>query len=443
MFESNFRSTYSLTLVLLVTSGLVYACRYIFNVFLAGHIEAHLYGDFSLALQVVFVVGSIALLGTNVSATRFLASYISEDQKERIHHFIAWTIQLVRVPFILCLIAGALTLALISTLHFLKLYDLSKHHIVVFMLWVAPTAAISILLGSFLLCSNRPILSFILVNAGPIVLMLGLLAVTTTQTDIQITEINLSFIIFFAFFILAVYETILLTRNLPGFLGYLQLKEEQVESPLKSEWLKTSKRMIVNKTMVLIAASLDLIIIELLVPNESAVGHYAAIITISGIIWLIPKGGLQIIKPKISTLTKTPDGKSLLQNHLNVANVLIVAACLLITTYIVVFAETLLGHFGEGFKVAKTPLLIVAISSFFGAISRVSASLLAFSGRELLLNYVNYIDLAIMLIAGAIFTYFWGILGTAISFAIAVSAKSIVSIWLVRRSLKVRSLIFV
>jgi O-antigen/teichoic acid export membrane protein len=201
--------------------------------------------------------------------------------------------------------------------------------------------------------------------------------------------------------------------------------------------------LIINHLVFLFLGSLDLMLLELLGPSEAEVGYYSAVLTIIGMVWLLPDAPLRPIKPKINTLSGSAADRQVLQRMIRQAVLFNLVTVTTVTTVIVVFGDTLLSHFGPDYIQAYDALLIGVAAAAVASITRAGPVLLLFSDNEQTQLKITVFELSVMLCVGAVLAPSLGMVGVAWALFIGVSASSVVSAVAVRRVARLKSLIIV
>lgn len=103
--------------------------------------------------------------------------------------------------------------------------------------------------------------------------------------------------------------------------------------------------------------------------------------------------------------------------------------------FMLIFAELLMGWFGQEFRVGADILRILAVGQFVNVITGSVAYLLQMTGREKLLRNNVAIASSIMLIGGPIAVHLYGIQGIAVVTAISVGVQNLLSVYQVEKQL--------
>jgi hypothetical protein len=73
--------------------------------------------------------------------------------------YLAWNIKLLGITFLIAFILATASFSLMLALHYLNIQDLNRYYLAAYILWLVPFAAIGTLMASFVLTSNRILLS--------------------------------------------------------------------------------------------------------------------------------------------------------------------------------------------------------------------------------------------------------------------------------------------
>lgn len=422
---SYFSKSTKSTALLLILSLLTYLLKYILNVFFAKNLEPHLYGDVIIAFKALNVFSILTLAGTTASAKRFLALYIKTENTTKVSNYLRWNLRLVTYTFSLSLGIALIFWCLIFIFDWLGIKDLGSYHLFVYILLGTPLLALILLLSGYLACNQHIVIAYICRNLMKYVLLIICLSIAVFLFDSALDYVSISIIFFSAFVVLIIIEAFLLINKAsPIFRIYLS---ERRDAKSEQEWLRTSLRLIISNFMFLIICILDLAIVEIFSSQEADVGFYSAILAITGILWVLPGGVFQLMKPSVSSLISSTEGKIKLQKQLGVSNLLLLTTILIVAYGIVVYSRTLLLHFGTAYLVAEPALLIVIVGCCVGVFSQPSTVLLIYSGHEKTLVNINFIEMGLLVLLGIPLTILYGIEGIAIAFITAVTVKTVMN----------------
>lgn len=398
-------------LYLFILSLLTYASKCALNLFLAHHLARDIYGDFSVAIRLLSVMVTLTLFGTDIGSQRFFGKFINTGQHTNATAYVAWNFKLLTITFSVAITIALLSSIIMVGLHTLGLNNINNYHLAVYSLWLVPLAAIVSLLSSYLLFSEHLYLATILSKALKYSVQLVLFLSSIFFLQPVLSNLNIALILLITFLSLLVIAMVSFNQEIASI---LQLGLQQAhQTSLDQNWLKTSGHLIANTLLVGLLAAIDLLIIEMFGFNEVMVGDYAAILTIVGILWVIPTGILQGLKPQFSTLLSTPEGIQLLEKKLIDTNRITIGACIFLGTGIILFAKKLLGLFGPDYTHASTALIIMATGVTLSCIGRIITTVLVYGGYEKLVVRWTTICILILVGFGIPSTYYFGTNGIA------------------------------
>jgi O-antigen/teichoic acid export membrane protein len=208
---------------------------------------------------------------------------------------------------------------------------------------------------------------------------------------------------------------------------------------LHEEWFFTSSRLIGSGLIFTITSVLDLIIVAIVVTNKEDVGHYAAVLTICGCIWLPAMNLYQLVGSKASGLLSSQEGKVKLQSMLDRTNKVVIFLTAILSIAIIGFSSELLAHFGPTYANARYVLIIMTLGAFVAGSFRFASLLLIYGGFERLSLMVNAWQLVILILLAVPATYFFGITGAAVATATVLIARAFAAVYFVRKKVGMRS----
>lgn len=387
-----------------------YLLKYLLNVLLARHLSNHAYGDFAVALRVLTIATTVMLLGTNVSARRFLARYLQIHHTKQISNYVGWNFKLISISAIIALFFTLLMTFILFLLHSHGIKALDDYHLAIYMLWITPLTAMTLLLSSYLLCANHYYLSVFFETTGKYLFLLLYFFVSIVFLDMALNDAAILSAFFIVFFVLMSLEIIYITSKTPRkFMTGAQKFWERSKGHRK-EWAIVSYRLIFNKIAFVLVCTIDLIIVEIFFHKESAVGHYAAMLTIVSLIWIPSENVYEFIKPKISHYLLEHNYKKL-QAMIIRANQVMLSITGIIALFIMIFGKKILSTFGSSYVSVAIPLMILTLANFIGTWTKPAATLLAYSNHEKRLLTIVLFQLSLIIILCSLATYFFGIIG--------------------------------
>lgn len=425
--------------LLFVLTLLGYLTKYALNLFLAHHLTPIKYGEYSVAIKLLDILVLVTLFGTNIGANRFLAKYLEFNKVKTAADYIAWNIKLISISFTVMFAISLILFCLMAFLHYIGLRDIKHYHLILYMLWVVPIAAIPTLLQSFLLCSNHIYSPTILSQIVLYGLQLLLFGIITLFFSHPLNSITIASVILLSFLLVTLITALVINTELWTIVIF-GLKRIATAEVMNSDWLLASSRWIINTLIFQVISIMDLIIVYIVGANKLNVGYYASVLTIIYLIWLLPATLYQGVKPRISSLFSSEPGRIELQELLNKTNAIVILLVLIFASTIIYFSSEFLGFFGAAYRTAKPALIILTIGASLGACTKIAVLLLIYADLESLVVKLRIAQLIFMLLWVIPATYYYDITGTAVATAAVMCLAPVVSIWIVHKKLGLKSI---
>lgn len=430
------QENYRVPLTLLLAYTIAYLASYLFNVFLANVLGASMYGDYSLGMRILSVVAPIILLGTTSSSRRFIANYLVSKQQDDVTKYVVWNTRLFLCMSAVTIALITLSIIILIALHVYNLQDIKTYHIVIYLLYAAPILGLTQLSYSILLAFNRYSFATYVSNVAPYFLMnLFLLLLWLYVRNIH--SILIAGVVLLAYLCVNLVMILYMHYKIPELnLTKIFLSKEKINKKSSQEWLGTAKRFMFNGIVFTCINAIDLLTIELVLDNENLVGYYAATLMITKIILLIRVGFNAYISVKVSQLINE---KAELQSMFKKVSTLQLCIIAILCLLLLLFSNTLLLHFGTGFLEAKIPLEILIIGTGIAVFLTPGSMALLYSGNEKTVLLTNSVTLISYVIVCPIMTYYFGLVGTAITSAILETVPRFVIACIARHLLQVRT----
>lgn len=432
------------TFMLIFIPFVTYLAKYLFNMLLAQSMSIENFGDFSIALKTFNLFSALILLGTATSAKRFLAEYLRAHDQATSLHYVHWNLRLIsRFSIFFIVLLAILCLGMIF-LHFFNLKDIATYHITFYLLFLAPLGALSLLLSSYLQCNGNSIWSNIFSQSGQYIFYAFVLWLAVYFYHPELTNKTLWLLSLSVFSTLTLAEIVIIALYFPkGFLKAACAFRGFSINHILPEWQKSAHRLIANQMLFLVLCTMDLYAVKFCTSNKADVGHYAAVLTISGLLYLLSISVYSPMSSSVSHLLGVKDYESLqkIVNKDSRVNFYVTTCAML---GIVLFGNPLLGLFGPNFATPTdyTALIILSVGYYLGSFTRAATQLLAYSGNELCLVYGSLLELGCITITAVVFTLLYGIIGAAIASSITILLKSFGYITVARQRTSIKSLGF-
>ena len=418
---ANLFKPHSIVLVLIIFS---YFAAYGLNVFLANTLGVDVYGQISLVMQILVFSTPFALLGTELSAMRFIPQYVENKQYNLISGFGRWSVQVFGWASMIILFVGAILLSYSMILDDLNILIFDKFHVIVYSFWLIPIFAFMVLQTSVLQALRNYYLAssfggFALSVA--IVMVASFLIAWLDNTWIGAYEKRFSMLICIglasAIIIIAQYFAI--RRNLPENIYTIKPKYNI------KEWLKNSYQMMSSTIVFGALSAIDIMMIEFLSPVKTDVAYFAAIIVIVSSVVVFSAAVDMIVNPLISPAFEKKK-MSHLQSILHIMNLFKMVPTTLISIAIVIWGKELLEHFGHGFSEAYPSLMVVLFGFVVGQCLTSSGPLLLYSGNQLLSFKISVAQLGAIILLDCALIPFWHLQGAVWSLSLSIIISSLI-----------------
>jgi O-antigen/teichoic acid export membrane protein len=423
---------------LFVLTVIGYLLRFALNLFLAHHLDPARYGEFSVAIRVLDILVLLTLFGTNVGASRFLAQYLKLNNRKDAVDYIAWNIKLVSISFSIMFVIALIIFILMTSLHLLGIHDIRHYHLITYILFIVPIAAVPILLQSFLICSNYIYYPTILSQIAVYALQLMLFFMITVIVLRPLDSFIIAVVVLSSFVLVTCITALVMNSKLWSmvFLGFRRLSQAEV---MNKKWVISSSYWIVNSLVFQVISILDLFIVYVFVTNKLYAGYYASVLTIIYLIRLVPMILFQGVKSQISSLLGSKNGRIELQRLLNNTNSIVMVLVLLLCIFIIYYSTELLSFFGPDYIFAKSALIILTLGASLNACSKVAVFILLYADLEHVVINIRITQLVLLFVLVIPATYFYDINGTALATAIVMCIDPFIAIWIVHKKLDLRS----
>jgi O-antigen/teichoic acid export membrane protein len=400
--------------ILVVTTLLVsYIVNYFLNAFLAKNLGFTTYGDIAVAIRVLLVLAPIILLGTNVSLKKYMSFYYNTGQTKMASFYLKWNLKVIRASFAITFIIILLSSIALITLDALNIKELHEYHLAIYIIWVAPFMATSLLLAGILLSRRKYHASSIpRYLLQYIILFILFAAFVVLNVEIDNPSIVLIFLMTFLV-IIAIQLALIAIYKIPFFKLLFKFNRKEKHKRTHHEvWRSVAFHCFLNSIMFILIGAIDLIIVEVFSPHEKDAGLYAAILIIVSSFRVISEGFRIFLVPHINDFNMGDD-RGKFQKLLTKCNLLYVGLLFLIAALILEFSSPLLSHFGPAYLIDTTPLIILTLGYSISGLFIFSGPMLAYLGHEKKLAFISMMGLICLLVFGSVATHFYGVTGIA------------------------------
>ena len=417
-----------------------YALSYLLQSYLAKQLGSNFYGEYTLAWQTLVLLGVLALLGSNTASTRYLASFLQLHQNVDALSYIKWNIQFVRRSFLICWAIGILFFVSMLLLHVFHVHDLKQYHLIIYMFWVAPLLASIYLLSSFLLANNNFILSTILQGVLFNLVFLICFFVAFHLWSPHFSSFKISLVLMTSLLMLTIMCLICVIRKIQTI---TQIKVSDIlfgKIEKHPDWRSTSYKLAVTQLSFFVMTACVFFILQAVLKSHQQVGYFSAGVTISTILFVVGFAITVPLRPLISSLCSSTDGKTDLQHKVNVANLIFVLVLTPLMILLLLFSKLLLTHFGNDFVAALPSCIILIFSEFVFSFTLIGQAILSYSGYANDVMVIKLVTVSAALIGGVFATIFFGLVGMAYATLAFSSINLLLVCFFCRKRLALRSL---
>lgn len=380
-------------------------------------------GKYQYFNSILIIMGTISLLGLNVSFIRFSGELIAASEQQKLKSLYYKNVLILFVStviiFLIYFVTRSFLLPDIIKPEDDKIYLLA-------LLAIFPNC-LSVLNFQVLLGLKKLYLSEFFRNVIKFsIIMISILAFYFMQKYNQLIEAFIYALIF-----IALISTLFILNILYKGFSYSKDRTNGVYSLSYKRILQVSIPMALSYISLLLMQQIDLLVLKRHSPfNDLA--YYGVAVKISFLLNIILTAINQVIGPQVAELYYKNDrkslekviGKSILLNNLLVIPLVII---------IFIFPGTILNLFGENYIKAKVALLILVVGQAVNALAGSTDLYLNMTGKQNFFQRIIIIALIINLILNFILIPRFGMIGAATSTALSLVFWNILGVIYVRR----------
>ena len=432
-----------LSLLLFGIAVATFAASYGLNVLLARQLPTETYGNLVFAFRVLGTVAALSLLGTGTSSTRFLARYLTCQEDENVESFLRWNTRLIRWPLIASFAIGVSTCLAMFCSDILGFRNIESYHLAVFMLWIAPLFSVVSLLAAYLLCTDHPVVSTVSSQFTLLTVQLALFVLVLFVLQFPSTELVITSVLATSAAVAILVQLVFLHRATPLRMTRLWPKRGERRIETSSTWLSVSLWLIVGQLIVQAGKLLDVSFLEIAPGEEKQLGYYGAALSITSLLFIVPRATLAPLSSRVSSLLDSPETLGNLEAELGRLVRINAALVIGLGAPIAWFSQELLSSFGSGYESAQAVLFISVATAFVAGLGSAAITVVSRAGMEKKLLGIYAADLATLLILGAISVGPYGMTGIAAAIFCAASVRTALAAACVRKRYGIKPLGFI
>jgi O-antigen/teichoic acid export membrane protein len=372
-------------------------------------------GTFNLFNQTLTVISMFIGLGINISVLRFVGQFNNIEENTKMHLLYGYIVKLIApssllICFLLIIFSDFISIFFTNTVEKSTYFKILGIALPFFAL---NQVSVEFVRGLKKLQISELIRSVL----RPFVMTLGLLILWNRQA----IDVN---IVIFLFLAGSIINSIVSSYTIRKNLNKIPKSDE---SNFKiQELLKTSFPMMAVSVSSALMVALPIFVLDFIGTKEE-VGIFSVAFKVSQIITLILMIVNTMSAPKFAELFWANKKKEL-QKLLNQSAKLMFWIALFFSIFVILFAEKILGLFGNEFREGSLILIILVFGQLVNAATGSVGVLLNMSGNQKIYRKAILAVVVVFIIACPIATIFFGIIGTAIITTIAIIS---INVWLV------------
>ncbi|MDG2348810.1 MAG: hypothetical protein P8L77_05045 [Gammaproteobacteria bacterium] len=391
---------------------------FLINYLLTQMLIPEAYGEATLTLAWLTILGSIVTLGADQTVLRFLTRLIDDKNLTEISDFLSWGAQLITKPVVVCL---SLALIIFSILSAGLISDQNSPWLSFFgiLLIATPILGITNCLTSVLLAYRKTghatfiqYLAFQLCLVVILIICLGY--------DIKNIRVTFIYEIFLGSLFILLILSIWFCNKLPmSFMKHICTKHYTSNTNTnRSIWRQCAYRQATSMLIYNLIINLDFLLMGFYGKDTPTLGFYNLAIAISDIIWLVPQSLFQYLRSEIEVSLKSETKIVSLQKHWD--KTLALNAILVLSLFCIIFTESkyILKIFDEAYLQTTPFLNILLIGNTLTALLGCPSIALRYSGNVNKLVFINLTAVILMIVLSMLFVTLFGLIGIGYACAI-------------------------
>lgn len=396
--------------ILILTYAAGYALNILLNSYLTHHMGPAMYGDYCIGLNILEMAATLILLGTEISAVRFIPLF---DGLERTAAFIRWNLRFIAKSFAYFLVFVGLAIIV----NYVWNDPSEELHFAIYMLFAAPFSALYALLLSYLNARNNILLSTVVDAVVRYVVIWGAFIVLLSALNVKADSLLIGTLYMAVFFLLSAF-VLAAYNKLHAPIGFSIFTSDTLpENGEKNQWITTSLHYVFANMVFLVFLYVDKMILEIVHSNERVVGHYSLLIVLVGLFTLASRSSAAVLSPHISIVCVNKESNRSFQKLIDKTNTSsFVFFAALFAAYFF-FGETILQHFGNAHEYSGvySALIYLSLSQIFLEIGKSALRFLLYGGFSGYINKVFVLCIALLIGIGVPMTYWFGLNGMVAS----------------------------
>lgn len=410
-----------------------YLLNYVYNAFLANHLNPSTYGEIALILQFLIFAMPFMLMGSDIAMMRFVPHYLEKKQYKLYFGYKYWSINLSLIPSVILFTLAAFITLISMLLDKIHIFSFDDLHPIFYSLWLMPLFAYINYQDKTLRCLKLSSFS----NLSSLYTFLSLVMLMILQ------HFKLSFNAYEVILSLGISMLMILGVQYLLFIKYqpTHFSDFIFNSKLDKEWRNSSLQLMWNIVIFTGIASIDIFMMQLL-DTPIRVGMLNILMTITSIFLLIEKTTYSVISPLISPLVIKEDLFGL-QKIYNKMLIFKMTIGFILFGIITIFAKELLQHFGNMYVSLALLLKILSFAYLIYTWLNSATIFLLYTEHQHILLRIGIAQLITVVILDLVLIPLYHVTGAVIALIIGFIVAESLAIWALRLYLKIKILIFV
>jgi len=421
--QPNKRNAVDLLLTVLVRgSGAPVA--FLANVLIIRSLGAQAFGVYMVLLSAAYLLGGVAVFGTDRVLVREIAIYWNNDPKDNILLVGRWGVSRV----LLFAGLGAILVFLWFQSKWANTgYDEFSGILTTSLL--VPASALLIIISAFLTGMGNvktsqavePIRNSLLLAGLTLALCLGVANEIRTILIVQVVSFLLATI--------AGWWWIRYRIGGPALTDYWRRKLDQFEKSRNkvTSFRVSSWHFFLGTAGVLVLNRVDVLVVNALSDSTTA-GYYGAAVRVGQIVALIGLAGSIWLQPKVAHYYNNGEREALLL-LLKQGGVIIVTGTAIVVAFLFVWADFIVSWLGPGFEVVAIPLRWVGLGYLFWSMAVPFYAFLLMAGEEALIARVLWIQVFVGLALHVALVPSFGVIGATWAWTGGMVLISAITMW--------------
>ena len=386
-----------------------------------------IFGDFKFLLRALHMGGHIGLLGQDAILVMLASRYDQENQSALGSGLIAWVLKtyVVRVLLFYTVLLGVLYASSGQSVFDMQwLSRMSHDGFYIAMIIVVMAIPVLILSG---LCEKYFVyrrMFFTSLTPRAVILPVVIFCIyqifhLSWRLDDAVLVYVLSIACILAFYM---FRCFFLIRR-----GWSKPKWRA------GEWWRTSLQFFSINVIVTSGRNIVFFLLEFLGETESEVGYFAAILAVIIIFHMMVRPVEGFLRPYISRMVLTDNAALLvIMRKCNRLRFALVSIYFLI---LVLFAPSIMGHFGPAFHVTVYPMIFMASCFYVYTLGQPNVDLLAYSGHQAIAMRIWLLQIALSVIIAVCLIPYYGVWAAVLADGSTMALSVLLSTCLVYKKL--------